>query len=144
MRAVHILLVEDNEGDVLLTQEAFENAKVSNKISVVRDGQEAINFLNKEGVYINESEPDFLLLDINLPKRNGIEVLQFIKEDVNLRHIPVIMLSTSCADKDIMSSYEHHANCYITKPLNVEKLFNVISQIQDFWFSIVKLPFGNN
>jgi CheY-like chemotaxis protein len=144
MRTVHILLVEDNEGDVLLTQEAFENAKVSNKISVVRDGQEAINFLNKEGIYANENEPDFLLLDINLPKINGIEVLQFIKEDINLRHIPVIMLSTSCADKDIMSSYEHHANCYITKPLNVENLFNVISQIQSFWFSVAKLPFNNN
>jgi CheY-like chemotaxis protein len=144
MRTVHILLVEDNEGDVLLTQEAFENAKVSNKISVVRDGQEAINFLNKEGIYSNENEPDFLLLDINLPKINGIEVLQFIKEDINLRHIPVIMLSTSCADKDIMSSYEHHANCYITKPLNVENLFNVISQIQSFWFSVAKLPFNNN
>lgn len=140
MKPINILLVEDNEGDILLTKEAFENAKVINTLSVVRDGKEAIDFLNKEGNYPNVNEPDILLLDINLPKKNGHEVLEFIKADIKLRHIPVIMLSTSSAESDIHKSYENHANCYITKPLDAENILNVIAQLQNFWLSIVKLP----
>lgn len=142
-RPIHILLVEDNEGDVLLTREAFENAEMNNNLSVVRDGQEAISFLKQEGSFTNQKEPDLLLLDINLPKKNGIEVLQFIKGDERLKRIPVIMLSTSGSEKDIAASYENHANCYITKPVNSDKLFKIFSDLQHFWLSVAKLPSEN-
>jgi len=140
MKIVHILLVEDNEGDILLTQEAFENAKINNKLSVVRDGEAAINFLKKQGVYRCVSTPDFLLLDINLPKRSGMEVLKFIKEDKELKHIPVIMLSTSSSQNDITDAYQNHANCYITKPTSIDKLSDIFLAIQHFWLSIADLP----
>jgi len=140
MKSIHILLVEDNEGDILLTQEAFENAKENNTLSVVRDGQEAIDFLKKQGNYSNRTLPDLLLLDINLPKKSGIEVLKFIKENENLLHIPVIMLSTSSSETDINICYENHANCYITKPVSVDKLFHIFSSIENFWLSIATLP----
>lgn len=143
MQPIHILLVEDNEGDIFLTKEALENGKLYVELSVVRDGKEAIDFLKKEGNYATVKEPDLLLLDLNLPKRNGFEVLQFIKQDTKLLNIPVIILSTSSSERDINKCYENHANCYITKPVEVEDLFTVISKIENFWLSIVKLPTKN-
>ena len=143
MQPIHILLVEDNEGDIFLTKEALENSKLYVNLSVVRDGKEAIDFLKKEGNYTTVKEPDLLLLDLNLPKKNGFEVLQFIKQDTQLLNIPVIILSTSSAEKDINKCYANYANYYITKPLEVENLFTVISKIENFWLSIVKLPTKN-
>ncbi len=135
MNPVHILFVEDNEGDILLTCDAFEASKFFSKLSIVRDGKEAIDFLSKQGNYPNAEEPNLLLLDINLPRKNGHEVLQFVKENSNLMHIPVIMLSSSASEDDINLSYGHHANCYITKPIDAEKYMNVVDKIQDFWFA---------
>lgn len=140
MNSIDILLVEDNEGDILLTKEAFEDAKILNNLSVARDGQEAIHFLEKEGVFSNVSTPDLILLDVNLPKKNGHEVLQYIKGSNKLKHIPVIMLTTSVLEKDIVRSYENHANCYITKPVEVDDFLNVIANIENFWIKIVQLP----
>lgn len=140
MEPIHILLVEDNEGDVFLTKEAFENGKVYTEFSVVKDGKAAMDFLKKEGEFSKVKEPDLLLLDLNLPKKNGFEVLEFIKQDTKLKHIPVIILSTSSAERDINKCYENHANCYIIKPVDIESLFTVISKIENFWLSIVKLP----
>jgi len=140
MKAIHILLVEDNEGDILLTKEAFEDAKILTRLSVVRDGKEAVDFLNKLGSFKEADTPDLLLLDVNLPKKNGHEVLKFIKEDERLKHIPVIMFTTSSSQKDINLSYQNHANCYITKPVDVTEFLSVISRIENFWISIVDLP----
>lgn len=140
MKPIHILLVEDNEGDILLTKEAFESGKIINTLSVVKDGKEAIDFLTKKGKYATTTLPDLLLLDINLPKKNGHEVLQFIKADVNLKQIPVIMLTTSSAEADIITAYQHYANCYITKPVEMETFLDIISKIETFWISIVTLP----
>lgn len=140
MKSIHILLIEDNEGDILLTKEAFEDAKILNQLSIARDGQQAIQFLEKQEPYTNVDTPDLVLLDVNLPKRNGHEVLQYIKTSKNLKHIPVIILTTSISEKDIAMSYENHANCYITKPVEVEDFLNVVSSIEDFWIKIVQLP----
>ena len=140
MIPIHILLVEDNEGDVYLVTEAFEESKIINKISVARDGREAIDFLDKKGKYEREELPDLIILDVNLPKINGHEVLEYIKEKEGLKQIPVIMLSTSSAEKDILLSYKNHANCFITKPVDVNNFLKVISSIENFWISIVKLP----
>lgn len=140
MKPIHILLVEDNEGDVILTREAFENAKVLTKISVVRDGMAAMDFLRKQGDYFNVSEPDLLLLDLNLPRKNGLEVLQFVKTNTKLMHIPVIVLSTSSSDRDVNKCYQNYANCYITKPMDIENFFSIISRIENFWLSVVNLP----
>ena len=140
MKPIHILLVEDNEGDILLTVEAFAEGKVTNDISVVKDGKEAIDFLNQVGHYSTKKLPDLILLDINLPKQNGHEVLQIIKTTEKLKSIPVIMLTTSSSEMDILKAYKNYANCYITKPIDVLDFMNVISQIEDFWISIVKLP----
>jgi len=140
MQPIHILLVEDNEGDILLTTEAFEDAKILVKLSVVKDGMEAIDFVNKKGKYSNAEQPDLLLLDVNLPKKNGHEVLKHIKENDNTRHIPVIMLTTSSSEKDINQSYNNYVNCYITKPVEVNDFMDVVSTIENFWISIVKLP----
>lgn len=140
MLTIHILLVEDNEGDILLTREAFQEAKILTKLSVVRDGKEAIDFLTRQGKHTYAKMPDMLLLDINLPKKNGHEVLQFIKEDENLKHIPVIMLTTSSSPKDVNLAYNHYANCFITKPVDVNEFMSVIAGIENFWISIVKLP----
>jgi len=137
---VEILLVEDNPGDVRLTLEALKDGKVLNHLSVVGDGVEAIAFLHQEGAYANAPSPDLILLDLNLPKKDGREVLQEIKDDESLKHIPVVVLTTSKADMDILRSYELHANCYITKPVDFEQFTKVIKSIEDFWFSIVKLP----
>lgn len=140
MKSIHILLVEDNEGDILLTQEAFEDAKILNYLSIARDGQEAIHFLEKIGPYSDALTPDLVLLDVNLPKKNGHEVLKYIKGNARLKHIPVIMLTTSASERDIVESYENYANCYITKPVEVEDFLNVISSIEHFWIKIVQLP----
>lgn len=138
MQQIHILLVDDNEGDILLTREALDDARIVNKISIAYDGLEAIRFLKKQPVGANT--PDLILLDINLPKMNGTEVLAFIKSDPDLKRIPVIMLTTSSAEKDILASYDNHANCYITKPVDLDRFMNVVRTIEDFWISIVKLP----
>jgi CheY-like chemotaxis protein len=143
MNSIHILLVEDNEGDILLTTEAFSNARILSEISVVRDGKQAVDFLTRQGEYANAQLPDLMLLDINLPKKNGHEVLEFVKKDENLKKIPVIMLTTSSSEADIARSYQLHANCYITKPVEVDSFLDMITKIEGFWISIVSLPRQN-
>ncbi len=140
MEPIHILLVEDNEGDILLTTEALEEGKFINKISVVTDGKLAIDFLTKQGAYKDVDMPHLILLDINLPKKNGHEVLQFIKTDESIKHLPVIMLTTSSSEKDIFESYKSYANCYITKPIEIADFMSAIAKIKTFWFTIVQLP----
>ncbi|WP_081211661.1 response regulator [Salegentibacter sediminis] len=140
MNSIHILLVEDNEGDILLTTEALEEGKIMNKLSVARDGQEALDFLNKKGVFQTSELPDLILLDINLPRKNGHEVLKYIKTHQVFRSIPVIMLTTSSSQKDIDESYKNYANCYITKPIELNDFMKAISKIEDFWINLVKLP----
>ncbi len=139
-RPVEILLVEDNEGDIRLTQEAFRHSQVGNHLNVVRDGVEAIAFLKREDPYANAVRPDIILLDLNLPKRNGIEVLAEIKQDDQLKRIPVIVLTSSQAEPDILSSYDLHANCFISKPIDLDRFLRVVQSIEDFWLTIVKLP----
>jgi CheY-like chemotaxis protein len=140
MKAIHILLVEDNEGDILLTMEAFSEARIRNNISIVRDGLAAMQFLNREGEYADVQIPDLILLDINLPKYDGKEVLAFIKAHEKFKLIPVIMLTTSSSENDIADAYNNHANCYISKPVDLEKFLDVVKKIENFWISIVKLP----
>lgn len=140
MKSAHILLVEDNEGDILLTTEALEESKIINTISVVRNGKDALDFVFKRGQYDTAKEPDMILLDVNLPLKNGHEVLQAIKDDEAVKHIPVIMLTTSSSERDISLSYQHHANCYITKPVNVKEFLEAITSIGQFWLNIVTLP----
>lgn len=140
MQQIHILLVDDNEGDILLTREALSEARIINKISIAYDGVEAISFLKKRPPYRDTDTPDLILLDINLPKMDGTEVLSIIKNDPELRRIPVIMLTTSSSEKDILASYDNHANCYITKPVDLDRFMAVVRTIEDFWISIVKLP----
>ena len=139
-RAINILLVEDNEGDIILTLEAFKEARIHNNVDVVKDGEKAIQYLRKEGQYIHSYTPDLILLDINLPRLDGKEVLAYIKNDDVLKSIPVVMLTTSDSEKDIMDSYLRHANCYITKPVGFEHFMQVVLTIKDFWISIVRLP----
>lgn len=139
-KEVKILLVEDNEGDIVLTLEALKEAKVVNTVQVVKDGEAALKYLRKEGDYKDAATPDLVLMDINLPRVDGITVLTEIKKDPVLTTIPVIMLTTSDAEKDILQSYQHHANCYITKPVEYQKFIEVVLKTKDFWFSIVKLP----
>ena len=138
MQQIHILLVDDNEGDILLTKEALADARIVNKISIAYDGIAAINFLRKTAQ--TPSMPDLILLDINLPKMDGTEVLALIKNDPELKRIPVIMLTTSSAEKDILASYDNYANCYITKPVDLDRFMDVVRTIEDFWISIVRLP----
>jgi len=139
-RPVKILLVEDNPGDVRLTQEAFKENKVSNSLNVVEDGLEAMAFLSQVDKYTDAPRPDLILLDLNLPKKDGREVLAEIKEDPDLKSIPVVVLTTSKAEEDIIKSYNLHANCYITKPVDLEQFITVVKSIEDFWLTIVKLP----
>ncbi len=139
-KVAEILLVEDNPGDVRLTQEAFKEGKMINNLSVVGDGVKAMGFLRKEGKYANSPEPNLILLDLNMPRMDGREVLAEIKKDENLRHIPVIVLTTSEAEQDIFKSYDLHANCYITKPVDLDQFNNVVKSINDFWLGVVKLP----
>lgn len=140
MEPIHILLVEDNEGDIFLTTEALQESKIDNQISIVKDGWEALQFLEKKGAYANVNNPDLVLLDVNLPKMNGHEVLKAIKANERIRHIPVIMLTTSSSDKDIYLSYKNYVNCYITKPIDASDFLKVVASIENFWISIVKLP----
>jgi chemotaxis family two-component system response regulator Rcp1 len=138
MQQIHIFLVDDNEGDILLTREALDDARIINKISIARDGVEALRFLRK--LAGGPGMPDLILLDINLPKMDGTELLGIIKSDPDLRRIPVIMLTTSSAEKDILASYDNYANCYITKPVDLDRFMDVVRTIEDFWISIVRLP----
>ena len=139
-QAVDVLLVEDDPGDVLMTQEAFEEHKLRNRLHVVNDGVAAIAFLRREGAYADVPRPDLILLDLNLPRRDGREVLAEIKSDPDLRQIPVVVLTTSQADEDIVRSYQLHANAYVTKPVDFERFIAVVRQIDEFFVSVVKLP----
>jgi CheY-like chemotaxis protein len=141
-KPIDILLVEDNPGDIRLTQEAFKDGKIKNTLNVVMDGEEAIHYLKKQGKYTGATSPDIILLDLNLPKKDGREVLAEIKSDEALKCIPVIILTTSNDQRDIVTTYAHHANCYIMKPVDFDQFITVIRTIEDFWLSIVKLP-GN-
>ena len=142
VRPIEILLVEDNPGDVRLTQEALKDAKVLNEMSVVEDGVEAMAFLRGEGQYTGRPRPDLILLDLNLPKKDGREVLAEVKAAEQLRRIPVVVLTTSSAEQDILKSYDLHANCYITKPVDLDQFVSVIKAIECFWLTAVKLPQG--
>jgi CheY-like chemotaxis protein len=137
---VEILLVEDNPGDVRLTKEAMKEAKMRNNLSVASDGVEAMAFLRREGDYADAPRPDVILLDLNLPKKDGRAVLAEIKEDPNLRRIPVVILTSSKAEEDVLNSYDLHANCYVTKPGDLEQFIEVVKSVGDFWVQIVKLP----
>jgi len=139
-KPVEILLVEDSPGDVRLTIEALKKAKIANRLSVVSDGVEAMAFLRKEGRYSGEPRPDAILLDLNLPKKDGREVLAEIKADGDLKRIPVVILTTSQAEEDVLRSYDLHANCYITKPVDFQQFMSVVRSIEDFWLAVVKLP----
>ncbi len=140
IRPVEILLVEDNPGDVRLAQEALRESKVNNIMNSVVDGVEALEYLNKRGKYSEATRPDLIILDLNLPKKDGREVLEEIKMDVNLKTIPVVILTTSKREEDILKTYQLHANCFITKPMDINQFIKVVQSIQDFWFTIVKLP----
>jgi CheY-like chemotaxis protein len=139
-RAVEILLVEDNPADVRLTIEAFKEGAIRHKLSVARDGVEALDVLFRRGVHTQAVRPDIILLDLNLPRKDGREVLQAIKADQALRRIPVVVLTTSSAEEDILHSYDLHVNCYITKPVDMERFIEVVRAIENFWFNIVQLP----
>ena len=137
---VEILLVEDNPGDARLAREGLSECKIRNNLHVVDDGVKAMAFLRRQSGYLNAPRPDLILLDLNLPRKDGREVLREIKEDEHLRLIPVVVLTTSKAEEDIISSYSLHANCYVTKPLGLQQFLDVVRSIEDFWFSIVRLP----
>ena len=143
MNEIHILLVEDNEGDIVLTKETFLDARIKNKVSIVRDGEEAINFLNNKVANEIDLLPDLILLDINLPKIDGKEVLQYIKNNDFLKKIPVVILTTSSSETDMKAAYDYDANCFISKPVDFDKLFSVFRLIDDFWITIVKQPVNN-
>lgn len=139
-KAIDILLIEDDEGDVLLTQKALSNGKLYNSLSVAKDGVEAMAFLQREGEHTDAKRPDLILLDLNMPRMDGRETLAQIKQDENLRSIPVVILTTSDSDRDILKSYDLQASCYITKPVDLEQFVYVVQAIKDFWFTVVKLP----
>ncbi|MGZ4856874.1 MAG: response regulator [Methanobacteriaceae archaeon] len=137
---IEILLVEDNPADVRLVQEVFKEASIHNKMQLALDGDKAMQILRKEDEYANVSRPDLIILDLNLPKKDGREVLKEIKEDENLKSIPVVILTTSNAEDDLIETYRNNANCYITKPVDLDNFIKVVKIIEDFWLSIVKLP----
>jgi two-component system, chemotaxis family, response regulator Rcp1 len=139
-RPIEILMVEDNPGDVRLTVEALKEGKVRNILHTVEDGEEAIKFLRRQGTYAKAPRPDLVLLDLNLPKKNGREVLAEIKVDPELRRIPVVILTVSKAEQDIVKTYDLHANCYINKPVDLEQFLTVVQSIENFWLTVVKLP----
>lgn len=139
-RAIQILLVEDSPGDVRLTEEIMRDAKIANDLHVVTDGEDAMDFLRGIGAHADAPRPDVMLLDLNLPRKDGREVLAEIKADPVLRRIPVIVLTTSSADEDVLHSYDLNANCYITKPIDLDEFISVVRSIEDFWLSIVRLP----
>ena len=137
---IEILLVEDNPGDARLTLEAFKEGKVLNNITVVKDGVEALEFLRRKGPYANAKTPDLILLDLNLPKKSGREVLVEIKEDEYLKRIPVVVLTTSADKEDIAKAYSHHASCYVTKPVDLEQFLRAVQSIENFWLTFVRFP----
>ena len=139
-KPVEILIVEDNKGDVGLIEEVFEEAKIRKNLNIAEDGEEALLFLRGEGKFLGSPRPDIIILDLNLPKKDGREVLKEIKEDSNLKNIPVIVLTTSNAEKDILGAYGLHANAYVTKPLDFDQFIKVVESIGNFWLEIVKLP----
>jgi len=140
VRPIEILLVEDNPGDVRLTQEALKTNKLQVSLHTAEDGEKAMRFLHQEGEYSDCPHPDIILLDLNLPRKNGREVLAEIKNDPRLKRIPVVVLTMSKAEEDILDAYELHANCYIAKPIDLDQFVKVVKTIEDFWFTIVKLP----
>lgn len=144
VKTVEILLVEDNPGDVRLTKEALKEAKVINHLTVLKDGVEALAFLRREGQYATAPRPHLILLDLNLPKKDGREVLAEIKDDERLKHIPVVVLTTSKSEQDVLKTYNLHANCYVTKPVDLDQFVAVVKSIEDFWFGIVVLPENGN
>jgi two-component system response regulator len=137
---IQILLVEDDPGDVLITREAFAENKVRNELSVVSDGESAMRFLRREGEFAAAPRPDLILLDLNLPRKAGHEVLEEVKSDADLQRIPVVVLTTSDAEEDVLRSYELHANAYVTKPVDFDRFLTVVRQIDDFFVTVVKLP----
>ncbi len=139
-RTINVLLVEDDPGDVLMTREAFEDNKVANRLAVVSDGVSAMEYLRKQGPYADAPTPDLVLLDLNLPRMDGREVLQALKEDEELRRIPVVVLTTSEAEEDVLRSYSLHANAYVTKPVDFDRFIDVVRQIDEFFVSVVRLP----
>ena len=139
-KLIDILLVEDNPGDADLIMEVLEDSKIRNRLFVAEDGEEALNFLYKRGEFSDAPNPDLILLDLNLPRKDGREVLAEIKDDLNLRRIPVVVLTTSKAEEDIVKSYDLHANSYISKPVDIDQFIKVIRTFEDFWLDIVKLP----
>ncbi|HEY7070974.1 MAG TPA: response regulator [Acidimicrobiales bacterium] len=140
VRPIEVLLVEDDEGDVLMTREALDEGKVVNRLSVVGDGVEAIAYLRREQPYADATRPDLVLLDLNLPKRDGRQVLEEVKADPDLRRIPIVVLTTSEAEEDVLRSYDLHANAYVTKPVDFDRFVEVIRQIDEFFISVVRLP----
>ena len=139
-RQIEILLVEDSPGDIRLTQEALADAKIHNRMSVVNDGIQALEFLRNEGDYADAPRPDLILMDLNMPRMDGRECLEQVKADEKLKSIPIVILTTSEADRDIARSYELQANCYVSKPVDLDQFIEVVAAIEQFWFSIVKLP----
>lgn len=139
-RPIDILLIEDNPHDVRLTMEAFKDAKVSNNLTVAADGEEALKVLRHEGEYAGSPRPDLILLDLNLPKKSGREVLEEIKHDPDLLRIPVVVLTTSENEKDILRAYELHVNAYITKPVDLDQFIKIVEAVEDFWLTVVKFP----
>ncbi len=139
-KVIDVLLVEDDPGDVLMTREAFEDNKVANRLAVVSDGVSAMEYLRKQGPYAQAPTPDLVLLDLNLPRMDGREVLQALKEDEDLRRIPVVVLTTSEAEEDVLRSYSLHANAYVTKPVDFDRFIDVVRQIDEFFVSVVRLP----
>ena len=137
---IEVLLVEDDPGDVLMTREAFEEHKVRNRLNVVSDGADALAYVRREGEFADAARPDLILLDLNLPKRDGREVLKELKTDPDLREIPIVVLTTSAAESDVLASYQLHANAYVTKPVDFERFISAVKQIDDFFISLVKLP----
>jgi two-component system, chemotaxis family, response regulator Rcp1 len=144
VRTIDILLVEDSLADIRLTREALKEAKVVNALHVVQDGMAALAFLHNEGPYAGSPRPDLILLDLNLPKKNGREVLAEIKQDGNLKRIPVVVLTTSRAEEDIVRSYDLHANAYVTKPVGLKQFLDVVRATEEFWLAVVTLPPGGN
>jgi two-component system, chemotaxis family, response regulator Rcp1 len=140
VKPIELLLVEDSEPDVRLTKEALLEAKVKNRLSVVEDGVEAMAFLRREGDYSDAPRPDLILLDLNLPRKDGRQVLKEIKSDESLKRIPVVVLTTSKSEEDILRAYDLHANCYITKPVDFNRFMDVVKTIEDFWLTVVTLP----
>ncbi|WP_219511480.1 response regulator [Nonomuraea ceibae] len=139
-RPIEVLLVEDDQGDILLTREAFELNKVSNRLHVVNDGEQAMDFLRQKGEHAGVPRPDLILLDLNLPRKSGLEVLEEVKLDEDLRTIPVVVLTTSEAEEDILLSYKMHANAYVAKPVDFQQFIRVVRQIDNFFVTVVKLP----